>query len=180
MLVAAPVDTNAPQVAEAAEIIPSQTPHNNKNFTKRDMQSSFFKFERAPKLANSTTGPAAGVVIPDARPGCLSWFFGVPHPCRVLCDKGGIPRNSIPWGFEFPTKVKIPTLSHKQREGWGTRELYFPYMSGVPQKSPQKTFYLGTFGCQMNSHDSEKLVGTLPQEGYRAITRIITKLGRLI
>jgi tRNA-2-methylthio-N6-dimethylallyladenosine synthase len=29
-----------------------------------------------------------------------------------------------------------------------------------------KTFYLETFGCQMNAHDSEKVVGTLQQEGY--------------
>src|ERR1700680_1340535 len=31
----------------------------------------------------------------------------------------------------------------------------------------QKTFYLETFGCQMNAHDSEKVVGTLVSEGYR-------------
>src|SRR6202167_2688613 len=31
----------------------------------------------------------------------------------------------------------------------------------------QKTFYLETFGCQMNAHDSEKVIGTLLQEGYR-------------
>src|ERR1700686_5235932 len=36
-----------------------------------------------------------------------------------------------------------------------------------PQKDSQKTFYLETFGCQMNVHDSEKVVGTLVQEGYR-------------
>jgi tRNA-2-methylthio-N6-dimethylallyladenosine synthase len=29
-----------------------------------------------------------------------------------------------------------------------------------------KTFYIETFGCQMNAHDSEKVVGTLIQEGY--------------
>ena len=29
-----------------------------------------------------------------------------------------------------------------------------------------KTFYLETFGCQMNVHDSEKVVGTLQQQGY--------------
>jgi len=29
-----------------------------------------------------------------------------------------------------------------------------------------KTFYIETFGCQMNAHDSEKVVGTLLQEGY--------------
>ena len=29
-----------------------------------------------------------------------------------------------------------------------------------------KTFYLETFGCQMNVHDSEKVIGTLVQQGY--------------
>ena len=29
-----------------------------------------------------------------------------------------------------------------------------------------KTFYIETFGCQMNAHDSEKVVGTLIGEGY--------------
>jgi tRNA-2-methylthio-N6-dimethylallyladenosine synthase len=32
-----------------------------------------------------------------------------------------------------------------------------------------KTFYLETFGCQMNAHDSEKVVGTLEQQGYRQV-----------
>jgi len=41
-------------------------------------------------------------------------------------------------------------------------------MSGVPQK----TFYLETFGCQMNVHDSEKVVGTLVQEGYRQVETV--------
>src|ERR1700730_6546711 len=29
-----------------------------------------------------------------------------------------------------------------------------------------KTFYIETFGCQMNAHDSEKVVGTLLGQGY--------------
>lgn len=29
-----------------------------------------------------------------------------------------------------------------------------------------KSFYIETFGCQMNAHDSEKVVGTLLREGY--------------
>jgi tRNA-2-methylthio-N6-dimethylallyladenosine synthase len=33
----------------------------------------------------------------------------------------------------------------------------------------EKTFYLETFGCQMNAHDSEKVIGTLRQEGYRQV-----------
>jgi tRNA-2-methylthio-N6-dimethylallyladenosine synthase len=37
---------------------------------------------------------------------------------------------------------------------------------------PQKTFYLETFGCQMNVHDSEKVIGTLVHEGYRQVQTV--------
>jgi tRNA-2-methylthio-N6-dimethylallyladenosine synthase len=33
----------------------------------------------------------------------------------------------------------------------------------------EKTFYLETFGCQMNAHDSEKVIGTLRHQGYRQV-----------
>ncbi len=33
----------------------------------------------------------------------------------------------------------------------------------------EKTFYLETFGCQMNVHDSEKVIGTLVHEGYAQV-----------
>src|SRR5438874_3901397 len=36
----------------------------------------------------------------------------------------------------------------------------------------QKTFYLETFGCQMNVHDSEKVIGTLVHEGYRQVQTV--------
>jgi tRNA-2-methylthio-N6-dimethylallyladenosine synthase len=36
----------------------------------------------------------------------------------------------------------------------------------------QKTFYLETFGCQMNVHDSEKVIGTLLQQGYRQVETV--------
>jgi tRNA-2-methylthio-N6-dimethylallyladenosine synthase len=36
----------------------------------------------------------------------------------------------------------------------------------------EKTFYLETFGCQMNAHDSEKVVGTLLQQGYRQVPTV--------
>ena len=35
-----------------------------------------------------------------------------------------------------------------------------------------KTFYLETFGCQMNVHDSEKVVGTLISQGYRQVPTV--------
>src|SRR6266852_4777632 len=37
---------------------------------------------------------------------------------------------------------------------------------------PQKTFYLETFGCQMNVHDSEKVIGTLMAQGYRQVSTV--------
>ena len=37
---------------------------------------------------------------------------------------------------------------------------------------PCKTFYLETFGCQMNAHDSEKVVGTLLSQGYRQVETV--------
>ncbi len=33
-----------------------------------------------------------------------------------------------------------------------------------------KNFYIETFGCQMNAHDSEKVVGTLLAEGYSQVS----------
>ncbi len=38
--------------------------------------------------------------------------------------------------------------------------------------SSDKTFYLETFGCQMNVHDSEKVIGTLVQQGYRQVPTV--------
>lgn len=32
-----------------------------------------------------------------------------------------------------------------------------------------KTFYIETFGCQMNAHDSEKVIGTLVSQGYSQV-----------
>ncbi len=33
----------------------------------------------------------------------------------------------------------------------------------------EKTFYIETFGCQMNAHDTEKVIGTLLNEGYSQV-----------
>jgi len=46
--------------------------------------------------------------------------------------------------------------------------VYTERMSGAADK----TFYLETFGCQMNVHDSEKVVGTLLQQGYRQVETV--------
>jgi len=46
-------------------------------------------------------------------------------------------------------------------------------MAPTEQSRPaEKTFYLETFGCQMNAHDSEKVVGTLMAQGYRQVNTV--------
>src|ERR1700704_3680992 len=35
-----------------------------------------------------------------------------------------------------------------------------------------KTFYIETFGCQMNVHDSEKVIGTLIGQGYAQVETV--------
>jgi tRNA-2-methylthio-N6-dimethylallyladenosine synthase len=39
----------------------------------------------------------------------------------------------------------------------------------LKEMAAQKTFYIETFGCQMNVHDSEKVIGTLVQQGYARV-----------
>jgi tRNA-2-methylthio-N6-dimethylallyladenosine synthase len=46
--------------------------------------------------------------------------------------------------------------------------LYLAYMA----VGSDKTFYLETFGCQMNVHDSEKVIGTLISQGYRQVSTV--------
>ncbi len=39
----------------------------------------------------------------------------------------------------------------------------------TPAGAPGKAFFLETFGCQMNDHDSEKVAGVLLSRGYRQV-----------
>src|SRR6201992_3524181 len=41
--------------------------------------------------------------------------------------------------------------------------------TGSVSSEKQKTFYIETFGCQMNVHDSEKVIGTLVAQGYAQV-----------
>ncbi len=51
-------------------------------------------------------------------------------------------------------------------------------LTGIPSRQPEdsalagaagRTFYIETFGCQMNVHDSEKVAGVLLKRGYRQV-----------
>jgi tRNA-2-methylthio-N6-dimethylallyladenosine synthase len=61
-----------------------------------------------------------------------------------------------------PFDVAIERLMHQ--------EAYFgaPWAS-LAETQKRGTFFLETFGCQMNEHDSEKVAGVLLQRGYRQV-----------
>src|SRR2546430_1945999 len=64
------------------------------------------------------------------------------------------------------TNMRVSRQARKHKRG--DTALYLDCMPG----EPQKTFYLETFGCQMNVHDSEKVVGTLISQGYRQVSTV--------
>jgi tRNA-2-methylthio-N6-dimethylallyladenosine synthase len=46
-------------------------------------------------------------------------------------------------------------------------EAFSESCAAAPSQSNGKSFYIETFGCQMNAHDSEKVAGVLLARGYR-------------
>ncbi len=56
----------------------------------------------------------------------------------------------------LPRCTSVPAAIQRRQIAFGER-----YTLKV-----SKTFYIETFGCQMNAHDSEKVVGTLESQGY--------------
>src|SRR5271168_2908486 len=42
-------------------------------------------------------------------------------------------------------------------------------LAETDQAARTRTFYIETFGCQMNVHDSEKVIGTLEHQGYTKV-----------
>src|SRR5215475_2520110 len=80
------------------------------------------------------------------------------------------------WRRDYTTRI---AFNHRRRPHrvWNLcrnveGQLYLLYMSGVQEEAGLRTFYLETFGCQMNVHDSEKVVGTLVQQGYRQVETV--------
>src|ERR1700687_4623897 len=87
-------------------------------------------------------------------------------------------------GLERLTGIGVPGIGETQ-EGGVTLPLqdavtdlkFSPYLDATETKSAQpemavpqgSTFYLETFGCQMNDHDSEKVAGVLLGRGYRQV-----------
>src|ERR1700690_1312659 len=47
--------------------------------------------------------------------------------------------------------------------------MYGKGVAGEDRRPGEQTFYLETFGCQMNDHDSEKVAGVLLARGYQQV-----------
>jgi hypothetical protein len=75
-------------------------------------------------------------------------------------EDGGL---CIPRPVLFPRTVPL-VEAHSSHKPSVNRNLANGYTVAV-----SKTFYIETFGCQMNAHDSEKVIGTLEQQGYARV-----------
>lgn len=56
--------------------------------------------------------------------------------------------------------------------GGGVAEEKAAGFADSPRATGRGTFYLETFGCQMNEHDSEKVAGVLLARGYRQVESV--------
>src|SRR5580693_9749138 len=70
--------------------------------------------------------------------------------------------KSFDIGLERLTGAGVPEGKAPASEGG-------PYIGGQDAGATGSTFYLETFGCQMNDHDSEKVAGVLLGRGYRQV-----------
>jgi tRNA-2-methylthio-N6-dimethylallyladenosine synthase len=70
---------------------------------------------------------------------------------------------------------RLPTMAEPEfRDGAQRREMRLEKVArlGDSSSAPGGTFYLETFGCQMNEHDSEKVAGVLMARGYRQVETV--------
>src|SRR6476661_2695041 len=58
---------------------------------------------------------------------------------------------------------------HSVAEPDRSKSMGAPALAMTDPDTRRGTFYLETFGCQMNEHDSEKVAGVLLSRGYRQV-----------
>jgi tRNA-2-methylthio-N6-dimethylallyladenosine synthase len=73
----------------------------------------------------------------------------------------GVAEGAVP-GRDFRQGTALAVPKSNPHSGVSTPEV-------EPSAGAGKSFYLETFGCQMNDHDSEKVSGVLIGRGYRAV-----------
>ena len=106
---------------------------------------------------SSSGRPAARGEFPDASE--------VGRKCRGPSTPQGTSLR------EVPAPLRMTTWRIMADDGENLRIPTLVYTDSMSEPA-SKTFYLETFGCQMNAHDSEKVVGTLLQQGYRQVPTV--------
>src|SRR5579864_3344075 len=78
--------------------------------------------------------------------------------------------ESLP-GTVNPQPEIGPQLTTKPQSAIRPQTMTSPHLTmGSEIPGAGKTFYIETFGCQMNVHDSEKVAGVLMSRGYRLVS----------
>src|SRR5581483_3294301 len=113
--------------------------------------------------------------LPEIQPGMEN-----PHPQPIYTSSLTSPLSVIPqWkcrlhvaspGRRKGGRFHVVILTSPQKRPPETRKPPALYLQEMATQ--EKTFYLETFGCQMNAHDSEKVVGTLISQGYRQVPSV--------
>src|SRR5271165_4149491 len=88
-------------------------------------------------------------------------------------EKAAPPRNEAIGRYMRQSGGTDLVIGHNKSGAEGTAEGVGKYRG-----EERGTFYLETFGCQMNEHDSEKVAGVLLARGYKQVER--TDQARLI
>jgi tRNA-2-methylthio-N6-dimethylallyladenosine synthase len=65
-----------------------------------------------------------------------------------------------------------PSFDFRLDDLAGTRSAAQESTLDTPRASSDRTFYIETFGCQMNDHDSEKVAGVLLGRGYQQVATL--------
>lgn len=84
---------------------------------------------------------------------------------------GGLPRETARRSGDYAAD-SAPIPRNSQDKAGASRAAPRVILASDMAGDSQKTFYLETFGCQMNVHDSEKVIGTLMSEGYRQVSTV--------
>jgi tRNA-2-methylthio-N6-dimethylallyladenosine synthase len=66
----------------------------------------------------------------------------------------------------------LPPVTGRRQPAAGGYTKRKIYEDLVVDSERTKTFFIETFGCQMNFHDSEKVIGTLVQQGYLRVETV--------
>ena len=81
---------------------------------------------------------------------------------EIMSKPFDIGIDALTAGAQSPTRGAAAPASQSSANVFRASEL----PPGIPNG---KSFYIETFGCQMNDHDSEKVAGVLIERGYRPV-----------